>query len=292
MIINLKTNSSLYDRTENLTRFYREIRKYRVLSQEEENELFKIYQDKKSSIEEKQSAKDTIVNSNLRFALSIAKHYATNDNLADLINEAIIGMIIALEDFNVDKNVKFIHYAVHTMRRQINQYCMNNNSMVKKNNISKTYHVVSKAVNNFYQKEERKPTNEELIDVLEKKYDVVIKDPYDLIDNQYISIDFDDSEDENRNIGEMTLFNSYTANSNMCENDEEQEYNKMIVRNLLSQMSEREQKIIKLSFGIDCDREYENNEIAQKVGLTTERVRQIKADAQKKMLEMHKAYKY
>ena len=105
MIINLKTNSSLYDRTENLTRFYREIRKYRVLSQEEENELFKIYQDKKSSIEEKQSAKDTIVNSNLRFALSIAKHYATNDNLADLINEAIIGMIIALEDFKVDKNV-------------------------------------------------------------------------------------------------------------------------------------------------------------------------------------------
>lgn len=292
MIINLKTNGSLYDRTENLTRYYKDIRKYRVLSQEEENELFRIYQDKNSSEEEKKWAKDNIINANLRFALSMAKHYATNDNLADLINEAIIGMIISLEDFKIEKNVKFIHYAVHTMRRQINQYCMNNNSMVKKNNISKTYHVVSKAVNNFYQKEERKPTNEELIEVLEKKYDVVIRDPDDLIDNQYISIDTDDSEDENRNVGEMSLFNSYTSSNNMCERNEEKEHSKMIVQNLLSQMSEREQTILKLSFGIDCEREYENQEIAQKIGLTTERVRQIKADAQKKMLEMHKAYKY
>ena len=287
MIVNLKSNNSLYDRTDILTRYYKDIRKYKILTQEEENNLFLIYQDKNSTKQQKQEAKDAIIHANLRFALSMAKHFATNDNLSDLINEAIIGMMIALEDFNVEKNVKFIHYAVHTMRRQINHYCMKHNSIVKKNNISKTYHTIAKATNDFYQKEERKPTVEELAEILEKDYDVVIKDYDDLIDNQYIAIDYDDSEDEGKNIGDMNIFNSYTSSSNFCENYEEQEYNKMIVNSLLTKLLDREQKAITLSFGIGC-REHSNDEIAKILGVSKERVRQIILEAQNKMLALHK----
>lgn len=292
MILNLKTVGSLYDRTDTLTRYFRDIRKYRVLSQEEETELFRIYQDENSSIEEKKNAKDLIINSNLRFALSMAKHFATNDNLADLINEAIIGMMIAFEDFKIEKNVKFIHYAVHTMRREINNYCIKHNNIVKKNNISKTYHVVSKATNDFIQQEERKPTLKELASILKNKYKVDIKDLDDLLENQYVSIDFDDNDEEGRNIGEMNLYNSYTANNNKCEENNEKEHAKFMINNLLSQLTPREQTILKLNFGIGYDREYELSEIASKVGLTTERVRQIIATSKEKMLNFYKKAKY
>lgn len=289
MIVNVNIGNAICDRTDTLIRYYQDIKKYRVLTQEEEAELFKIYRDPNSSEEEKRFAVESIMNANYRFAVTVAKQYSTNDTLPDIIEEANIAMFNALKNFDPDKGVKFIHYAVHTMRRDINNYCIKNNSMVRKNNYSKTYHVISKAINDFTQQECRKPTSEELAEVLETKYGVVINDLRDIIENKYIYIDNEDVEDDSKNIGDMNIFNTYTSSSNGYENSIDDDYNKVITQNLLSKLDDREQIVLKMSFGIgEYEREYEIQEIAQKLKLTNERVRQIKIKAKEKFAIAYK----
>ncbi len=289
MIINVNISNAISDRTETLTRYYQDIKKYRVLTQEEETELFKIYRDPNSTEEEKNFAVEAIMNANYRFAVTVAKQYSTNDTLPDIIEEANIAMLSAVKTFDPDRGVKFIHYAVHTMRRDINNYCIKNNAMVRKNNYSKTYHVISKATNDFMQLECRKPTTEELSEILETKYGVVINDLRDIIENKYIYIDTDEVEDDSKNISEMNIFNSYTSSTNNYEESIDDEYNKVITQNLLEKLDDRERTILKMSFGIgEYDREYELSEIAEKMGLTTERVRQLKIKAKEKFAVAYK----
>ena len=289
MVINVNANNVICDRTDTLTRYYQDIKKYRVLTQEEETELFNIYRDKNSTDEEKKSAVEAIMNANYRFAVMVAKQYSTNDNILDIIEEANIAMLSALKTFDPDRGVKFIHYAVHTMRRDINNYCIKNNTMVRKNNYSKTYHVISKATNDFMQTECRKPTVEELAEILEEKYGVAINDLRDIIENKYIYIDTEDEDDDVKNIGDMSVFNSYTSSCNEYETTVNDDYNKVITQSLLSKLDERERKVLKMSFGIgEYEREYELQEIAQKMGLTTERVRQIKIKAKEKFALAYK----
>lgn len=292
MIVNVKLSNAICDRTDTITRYYQDIKKYRVLSQEEETALFNIYRDKTNySEEERKSAAEAIMNANYRFAVMVAKQYSTNETLADIIEEANIAMFEALKTFDPSRNVKFIHYAVHMMRRDINNYCIKNNAIVRKNNHSKTYHVISKATNDFLQTECRKPTTEELAEILETKYNVVINDLRDIIENKYIYIDMEDVDDDVKNIGDMSLYNVYTSSDNEYENTIEKEHCKLLARKLISTLEEREQTVIKMSFGIgEYDREYEIQEIAQKMRLTNERVRQIKIDAKKKLAKAYKKH--
>ena len=109
MVVNLKTpNSDYFERTETLVRYYEDIRKYDVLTNEEELELFEMI--KNGNKFEKQVAKEKLINCNQRFVVAVAKRYATNDNILDLINEGNIGLMEALENFKVEKGVKFTKF--------------------------------------------------------------------------------------------------------------------------------------------------------------------------------------
>lgn len=277
MVVNLKTPTSDYfERTETLVRYYEDIRKFDVLTNEEEVELFELI--KNGSKIEQKVAKERIINCNQRFVVAVAKRYATDDNILDLINEGNIGLIEAIDDFDVTKGYKFITWAVWYIRRAINQYCIGYGNLVKKNNLSKTYHVVSQATNKFIQKEYRQPTLEELKYILKKDYNVDIKNIDDIIDTRITSIDegFNSDDDNASNIGDMNLYNNFSSSFNGYEKISNDDFNNKLIANMLKKLPEREMIIIKMSFGIGYDREYEVQEIAEKLNITSERVRQIK----------------
>ena len=288
MIVNLKSGTSDYfERTETLIRYYDDIRKYGLLSQEDEIKLFQLLKNGSSS--DKQKARETIINSNQRFVVAIAKKFGTNDNILDLISEGNIGLMEAVDRFDYTKGVRFSTFAVWYIRRAVNTYNINHGTLVTKSNISKTYHVISQATNKFIQRELRQPTLEELRDIIVNEYNVDIKDVIDVLETRVVSIDNDyNNASDNQNFKDVMEFKTNSAYENSFEKDSDKEFNKELIDTMLNKLSSREQEIIKLIFGIGYDREYELQEVAKKVNLTTERVRQLKFTIMNKLKQEYK----
>lgn len=278
MVVNLSTPTlSYFERSETLTKYYENIRRFSPLEQDEEREMFLILKNENSTQEEKTFAKNKLINSNQRFVVAVAKRYATDDNILDLIEEGNIGLIESIESFDVEKGVKFMTWAVWYIRRAINFYLINYGNIVKKSNSHKTYHIMSQATNKFIQREYRQPTLEELADILQEEYNLDIKYMGDIIETKVTSIDASfNAEDEDTCLGDMALYNSYSASTNTYENNVASDFNSTLVASLLKKLSDKEAEIIKLLFGIGYDRAYEIQEVAKKVGYTNERVRQLK----------------
>ena len=288
MVVNLKSPTTDYfERTETLTRYYEDIRKYDVMSEEKEVEMFNLF--KNGNKQEQEYARNFIINANQRFVVAMAKRFATNENILDLISEGNIGLIEAMKDFDVTKGNKFITFAVWYVRRAINNYCINYGNLVKKTNLSKTYHVIAQATNKFIQTEYRQPTLEELLEIVNKEHKADIKSIEDIIDTKISSIDEGfNSEDDDAAFGEMSLYNSYSSSFNEYEKISNDDFNNKLISSMLGKLPEREKTIIKMIFGIGYYREYELQEIAEELGLTTERVRQIKNSVLKEIKEKYK----
>lgn len=288
MVVNLKSPTTDYfERTETLTRYYEDIRKYDVMSEEKEVEMFKLF--KNGNKQEQEYARNFIINANQRFVVAMAKRFATNENILDLISEGNIGLIEAMKDFDVTKGNKFITFAVWYVRRAINNYCINYGNLVKKTNLSKTYHVIAQATNKFIQTEYRQPTLEELLEIVNKEHKADIKSIEDIIDTKISSIDEGfNSEDDDAVFGDMSLYNSYSSSFNEYEKISNDDFNNKLISSMLGKLPEREKTIIKMVFGIGYYREYELQEIAEELGLTTERVRQIKNSVIKEIKEKYK----
>ena len=288
MVVNLKSPTTDYfERTETLTRYYEDIRKYDVMSEEKEVEMFNLF--KNGNKQEQEYARNFIINANQRFVVAMAKRFATNENILDLISEGNIGLIEAMKDFDVTKGNKFITFAVWYVRRAINNYCINYGNLVKKTNLSKTYHIIAQATNKFIQTEYRQPTLEELLEIVNKEHKADIKSIEDIIDTKISSIDEGfNSEDDDAAFGEMSLYNSYSSSFNEYEKISNDDFNNKLISSMLGKLPEREKTIIKMVFGIGYYREYELQEIAEELGLTTERVRQIKNSVIKEIKEKYK----
>ena len=288
MVVNLKSPTTDYfERTETLTRYYEDIRKYDVMSEEKEVEMFELF--KNGNKQEQEYARNFIINANQRFVVAMAKRFATNENILDLISEGNIGLIEAMKDFDVTKGNKFITFAVWYVRRAINNYCINYGNLVKKTNLSKTYHIIAQATNKFIQTEYRQPTLEELLEIVNKEHKADIKSIEDIIDTKISSIDEGfNSEDDDAVFGEMSLYNSYSSSFNEYEKISNDDFNNKLISSMLGKLPEREKTVIKMVFGIGYYREYELQEIAEELGLTTERVRQIKNSVIKEIKEKYK----
>lgn len=288
MVVNLKSPTTDYfERTETLTRYYEDIRKYDVMSEEKEVEMFNLF--KNGNKQEQEYARNFIINANQRFVVAMAKRFATNENILDLISEGNIGLIEAMKDFDVTKGNKFITFAVWYVRRAINNYCINYGNLVKKTNLSKTYHIIAQATNKFIQTEYRQPTLEELLEIVNKEHKADIKSIEDIIDTKISSIDEGfNSEDDDAVFGEMSLYNSYSSSFNEYEKISNDDFNNKLISSMLGKLPEREKTIIKMVFGIGYYREYELQEIAEELGLTTERVRQIKNSVIQEIKEKYK----
>jgi RNA polymerase primary sigma factor len=284
-VINLKADTGLVDRSENTTRFYKDIKDFETFDREDEIKWFTLM--KEGTPEEKKHARDHIINCNQRLVVAAAKNYATTENLTDYINEANFGLMEAVDKFDPTRGTKFASYAMWFILRAINIYKYDVSQPIKKTNYSKTFHVISKARNKFMQDNERTPSDDELLEIVNDVYGKDIKDKNDLLDTYMTSIDTEMDDEETTSYGDITDYNRASASYNEYEVESSGDYNSKLVDSLLEILKPREREIIKMRFGLYDDnglrREYELNEIAEKIGITPERVRQLEISALKQL---------
>ena len=263
-------NGNFTIRTNLVTEYLREINKYPVLTPSEEEELMlKI----KSGDE---NAREQLINCNQRFVFAIAKRYANDDTVMDLVNEGNLGLITAIEKYDNTRGIRFLSFAVWYIRRSINYYLTNTNLMVKRTNNMKIGSRVNKIKNTYFCKNGRYPSEDEIIKMIKEKFDIDIQVQSEVFDISTESINSYFDDDESNTVEKNDEFNSKTASYNEYMEKIEQEYNNELISALLSTLNERDREIIKMSFGIGYSKEYTNDDIANELGICAERIRQIK----------------
>lgn len=266
-----------------LNYYLKDIRKYELLTQEEEQRLFeRIRLGDEKAVEE-------LMNANQRFVLGVAKRYSSGDNIMDLVQVGNIGMLSAIDQYNPKKKgpdgkpVRFLSYAAWFIRREISAYVINNQLIKKTNNI-KTVHKINKVKNTFYLENGRFPSVEEICDIIRDEYGYEVKDKSYLYDVETKYLNSSVSSDNQKDTFEQSsTFNEHSAVENEVIEKMDTDYNKCYVERLLGFLTDRERTIIQRLYGIHCDKEYTMDEIAEELGLTRERVRQLKNSIEKKL---------
>lgn len=262
-----------------IEKYLQEIGKIHVLEPDEEAGLAK-----RTRMGDK-AAREKLVMGNLRFVVSVAKQYQNHGlSLDDLINEGNVGLIKAAECFDETKGFKFISYAVWWIRQSILQAIAENARLIRLplNKIS----VINK-VNKYYtrleQEYQREPTAEEIAE----KMDI---SPSDVKDNMKIaakpiSMDAPLTTDEES----LTMYDIYIPSDNtftMVDSELNRDSLEMDIKRSLSNLSPREAAILGMYYGLEGHIAMSLEEIGAKLGLTSERVRQLKSKAIKKMKEL------
>lgn len=280
----IKVKTYFFERTNEIKNYLKEIKNIPIITNEEEKKLFSEFAtttDNNRKIE----IRNEIIMGNQRFIFAIAKRYATDKSLNDLINEANLAAIEAFEAYDVNSGYRFNTIATYYIRRAINNY-INNNVIVKPSNNLKLSAKVKKIQNHFYLTYGRYPSVEELIQYLYDEYGIEVKYENELFGANVTSIDSFNTEDEDYTFGDGDEFNRVTSSKNAYEKQMDNEMVGEQIRQAFKVLDEREAKIIKMSSGYGYEKEYKDKEIAEIIGLTTERVRQIKNKAKMKMSEI------
>ena len=280
--VDCKVEKSYIDRTRTVEIYFSEIRKYPVLSQREERELLKIV--KTGDAVEAKKARDRIVNCNQRFVVSVAKKWYNGENIMDVIDEGNIGLMEAIDKYDLNRQERFITYAVWWVRKRINDYIINKQGIVKPSNANKIYTYVNKARSRFYTLNERYPTFMELKAILRKKYGITVTDMNDLAQFDFFSLDCDSSEIEDNGYATSIANEALMTNStNDLDNSHDIEHTQKYVADLLKmKLSDKEEWVIRGYYGIGRDQETLDT-MALQLGVCRERVRQLYNDALKKL---------
>ena len=265
--------------TQNITRrdsslnaYLQEISKLPLITADEEIELAAKIKNGDSN------ALAKMVNSNLRFVVSVAKQYQNQGiALSDLINEGNVGLIKAAQKFDATKGFKFISYAVWWIRQSILQAIAEQSRMVRlpMNQVG-LLSKIRNAIAEFEQLQQRKPSIEELSDLLEmdpEKIRHTLNDP-----SKPMSLDAPMGDDDNNALID-TMADKDTPGTDSSLMDESLSVE---IEAMLTCLSARERQIIKMYFGISC-KEKTIDEISQMLNLTKERVRQIKDQSIRKL---------
>ena len=261
----LKITKSITNReSASLDKYLQEIGREELITVEEEVELAqRIRKGDRAALEK-------LTRANLRFVVSVSKQY---QNLPDLINEGNLGLIKAAEKFDETRGFKFISYAVWWIRQSILQALAEQARIVRLplNQVG-SLNKISKALSKFEQDNERRPSPEELAEVLDIPVDKIADTLK--VSGRHISVDapFVDGED-NSLLDVLVNDDSPMADKTLVNESLSKEIDRA-----LSTLTDREKDIIRMFFGIGC-REMTLEEIGDKFGLTRERVRQIKEKA-------------
>ena len=265
----MRTTTFMMNSDDNILSMYlKEINKIPLLTREEEVELAT------KAAKGDKAAKDKIVQANLRFVVNVAKKYQNHGlDLVDLISEGNIGLMTAIERFDVSKGYHFISYAVWWIRQSILQVLAEQSRIVRLplNQVG-SLNKISKAFSKFEQENERRPSPEELADELDIPVDK-ISDTLK-VSGRHISVDAPFVEGEDNSLLDVLVNDDAPIADRSLINES---LSKEIDR-ALATLTERECDIIKMFFGIGCQ-EMTLEEIGDKFGLTRERVRQIKEKA-------------
>ncbi|MCC7331081.1 MAG: sigma-70 family RNA polymerase sigma factor [Flavobacteriales bacterium] len=277
----LKITKSITNRdSASLDKYLQEIGREELITAEDEVELARKIKDGD------QRALEKLVKSNLRFVVSVAKQYQNQGlTLPDLINEGNLGLIKAAQRFDETRGFKFISYAVWWIRQSILQAIAEQARIVRLplNQVG-SLNRINKAFSKLEQQFEREPSVDEIAEMLEigdEKIVDAIK-----ISGKHISVDAPFRDDEDGNLLDV-LTNHDSPNSDVSLISES--LNKEITRTL-STLTDKEQDVLKMFFGIGIPHPLSLEEIGDKYNLTRERVRQIKEKAIRRLRHSSKNY--
>ncbi|HSW85205.1 MAG TPA: RNA polymerase sigma factor RpoD [Candidatus Saccharimonadales bacterium] len=280
------TNSPIYlddDVADDSVRLYlREIGKIPLLNAEEELALAK------RVVAGDKLAKDQMAEANMRLVVSIAKRYVGRGlDLLDLIQEGNTGLLRAVEKFDPDKGFKFSTYATWWIRQAITRAIADQARTIRiPVHMVETINKLLRTQRRLTQELNREPTNEEIAKEMEidaDKVEHIMKIKQDIS-----SLDASIRDDEEDSVladfieDEDTVSPEESATGQLLKEQ---------VKDMLSALTEREQKILKLRFGLEDGKSHTLEEVGQEFSVTRERIRQIEAKALAKLRKHRDAKK-
>ncbi len=267
----LKISKSITNReSQSIEKYLQEIGKEDLLTPEEEVHLARRIR------AGDQTALEKLTRANLRFVVSVAKQYQNNSlSLNDLINEGNLGLVKAAQKFDETRGFKFISYAVWWIRQSIIQALAEHSRMVrlplnKVGSLTK----INKVFSELEQKYQREPTPEEVAMVL----DVTVEEVQATlgIAARHVSMDAPFTD------GESNALIDVLENANAEITDKHLDYKDSLrieTERTLASLTDREKEVIKLFFGIGVEHPMTLEDIGEQLGITRERIRQIKDKA-------------
>lgn len=267
----LKISKSITNReSQSIEKYLQEIGREDLLTPEEEVELARRIR------QGDQTALEKLTRANLRFVVSVAKQYQNNSlSLNDLINEGNLGLVKAAQKFDETRGFKFISYAVWWIRQSIIQALAEHSRMVrlplnKVGSLTK----INKVFSELEQKFQREPTPDEVALVMGITVEEV--EATLGISARHVSMDAPFTD------GESNALIDVLENANAEQADKKLDYFESLkdeTERTLASLTEREKEVIKLFFGIGVEHPMTLEDIGDQLGITRERIRQIKDKA-------------
>lgn len=269
-----KTNEELPYVADSIRSYLREIGKYPLLTAQEEVELAKRIESGD------QMAQERMINSNLRLVVSVAKKYVRSSKmtLLDLIQEGNLGLIKAVGKFDYRKGFKFSTYAMWWIRQAITRSIADQGRTIRiPVHMKERMNKVTNASRKFLAENGRDPTTDELADILdipEERVEKIIQ-----LYGDTISLDTPIGDEE-----DAVLMN-FVADDDMPEifSSVEQTMLGDELDEVLSILTPREQRILRLRFGFDNGKIWTLEEVGKEFDVTRERIRQIEAKALRRL---------
>ena len=255
--------------------YLKQIGCYKLLTQEEEVELAKRIQ------QGDQRAKNKLTQANLRLVVSIAKHYVGRGMLfLDLIQEGNLGLIKAVEKFDYTKGFKFSTYATWWIKQAITRAIADQARTIRiPVHMVETINKITRIQRQLVQEKGREPTAEEISEKLDgtltperiREIQKIALDP--------VSLETPIGEEDDSHLGDFiedkdaVSPSEYTTKSLLRDE----------LRLVMKELTDREERVLRLRYGLDDDRPRTLEEVGREFGVTRERIRQIEAKAIRKL---------
>ena len=252
--------------------YFRDISRYRVLTDEEERILVKSVQ------ENRNGAVNHLITSNLRFVVSVARRYRGRGlSYLELINEGNMGLLKASKRFNLEMKVKFISYAVWWIRQSIQKALFEQPGLVRipPNKIAlvnKFKKALDKNLGDYIETmamDDFKEYEQEIIDIMDKLRGISLDAPI----ASHGTVDEESSK---------TLQDVIGQNPNQDEESERRELGK-VIDSVLQNVTSREERILRMYYGLNFSKQFTLEEIGKELKLTRERVRLIRDRSLRKL---------